>query len=143
MEYTEREKEIQQLVGSILESYEAYPEIIRVGMRTHIDREAVAEAIENLRKLLFPGFFDSGGLCELTKEFFVRDTLFALRSSLITQIERAHRHADRAQPARNETSPCDGVSCEGAACSAAAAADEPDADADDAPEAGDPSLAEA
>jgi len=101
MEYEEREKEIKTLVGEILESYEAYPEIIRVGMRTHIDREAVAGAIENLRKILFPGFFDQGGLCELTKEFFVRDTLFALRSSLITQLERAYRHANEADSEAN------------------------------------------
>ncbi|MCL2493154.1 MAG: serine acetyltransferase [Clostridiales bacterium] len=92
MIYEEREEEIGTLVGSIMESYAAYPEIIRIGKRNHIDREAIQAAIENLRQLLFPGFFDNGSMCEYTKEFFVRDTLFALRSSLITQIERAYRH---------------------------------------------------
>ncbi|MDR1816368.1 MAG: serine O-acetyltransferase [Clostridiales Family XIII bacterium] len=94
MLYQEREKETERLVAAILASYDAFPDIIRIGKRNHIDRERIIGVIENLRQLLYPGFFDSGNMCEYTKEFTVRDILADVRTTLMIQIERAYRHAE-------------------------------------------------
>ncbi|MDR1796926.1 MAG: serine O-acetyltransferase [Clostridiales Family XIII bacterium] len=93
MVYEEREKATEQLVGAILKSYEEHPGIIRIGKRNHLDRGRIIGVIGNLRQLMFPGFFDSGTMCEYTKEFSVRDSLSDVRTTLVIQLERAYRHS--------------------------------------------------
>ncbi|MDR3364074.1 MAG: serine O-acetyltransferase [Clostridiales Family XIII bacterium] len=94
MRYDEREKEIQFVVDAMLASYGEFPDIIRIGRRVHIDTNVVVGVIENLRELMYPGFFDNGNMCEYTKESYVRDMLAQVRHDLSIQIERAYRHTD-------------------------------------------------
>jgi serine O-acetyltransferase len=92
MIYEEREQETERLVNAVLESYETFPGIIRIGKRNHIDRDVVVRVINSLRELLFPGFFDKGSVCDYTKEYYVRETLSEVRHHLVIQAERAFRH---------------------------------------------------
>jgi serine O-acetyltransferase len=101
--YEESEKEIRAVVSNMLESYDAFPDIIRIGRRVHIEPDVVIKTIESLRQLMYPGFFDNGNMCEYTKESYVRDTLARVRHDLLIQIERAYLHADDADGRMDES----------------------------------------
>ena len=89
-----KNKVINNLVDSMIKSYAEYPEIVRIGQYSHIDKESIFRTVENIRRLFFPGFFDNGSMCEYTKDFYVRDILVEINHDLVKQTEMAIRHVD-------------------------------------------------
>ena len=94
MNYEERNKEIMNVVDAMMASYDEFPDIIRIGKRIHIDAKVIADMLDSLRGLMFPGFFDNGNICEYTKAYYIRDILAEVRHNLKVQIERAMCHAN-------------------------------------------------
>ncbi|MDR1272526.1 MAG: serine O-acetyltransferase [Clostridiales Family XIII bacterium] len=89
---------IKKLVEELLESYSAYPETARIGGFVHIEVAEIEMVLEKLRKLIYPGFFESSILCERNQRDFVRDSLLSVRHSLVTQIERVYKHDEATPP---------------------------------------------
>jgi serine O-acetyltransferase len=54
--------------------------------------------MEDLRKLIFPGYFGDLSMCEYTEEYYIRDLVSSISHNLRIQVERALAHADDAIP---------------------------------------------
>ncbi|GHV51766.1 serine acetyltransferase [Synergistales bacterium] len=80
---------IRNLADAILESYEEEPIIIKVESEDQINGDAVRDIIEDLRSLLFPGFFGQKKLKRDSIEYFVGELLEKLIYHLQKQITRA------------------------------------------------------
>ena len=48
-------KEIDTLVGEILESYGRHPETCSINMRNRVNKEIVIDILEEIRCIVFPG----------------------------------------------------------------------------------------
>lgn len=51
------EQKMQGLVAGLLESYEKYPIISNIDSCSRINRDVVIEILEQLRYVVFPGYF--------------------------------------------------------------------------------------
>ena len=48
----------EEIIDQILDSYQQHEETIRVDCENYVSKEVLIEVIEEIRKILFPGFFD-------------------------------------------------------------------------------------
>jgi serine O-acetyltransferase len=83
---------IQGLTESILNSYKTEEDIIKVEAKNQISNTVVAELIENLRCLIFAGFFGKKRLKFDSMEYYIGELLETLIYHLQKQIGRALRH---------------------------------------------------
>jgi serine O-acetyltransferase len=86
------------LTDAILESYEVESVIIKVGARDQISSTVVAEIVENLRMLIFAGFFGQKKLKMDSIEYYVGDLLESLVYHLQKQITRALLNVTEDEP---------------------------------------------
>ncbi|MDR3280925.1 MAG: hypothetical protein LBT23_10465, partial [Synergistaceae bacterium] len=89
---------IRKLTDAILESYEAESIIIKVEARDQINSAVVAEIVENLRMLIFAGFFGQKKLKRDSIEYYVGDLLENLVYHLQKQITRALLNVTEDEP---------------------------------------------
>ncbi|MDR1965966.1 MAG: hypothetical protein LBQ36_04600 [Synergistaceae bacterium] len=82
---------INQLTESILASYREEEGIIRIGAGNQISSAVVVEIIEDLRCLIFAGYFGKKRLKRDSVEYYVGELLEALIYNLQKQIARALR----------------------------------------------------
>ncbi|MDR2198035.1 MAG: serine acetyltransferase [Deltaproteobacteria bacterium] len=80
---------VRKLVNAFLESYGALPHVIRLEGEDQIDRGSILEILEELKGLIFPGYFTGKPLKGDYLEYFVGDVL----ERLIENLERQIRHA--------------------------------------------------
>ncbi|MDR0764904.1 MAG: hypothetical protein LBE65_04855 [Synergistaceae bacterium] len=85
---------IQWLTESILNSYKTEEDIIKVEAKNQISNTVVAELIENLRCLIFAGFFGKKRLKLDSMEYYIGELLETLIYHLQKQIGRALRHGE-------------------------------------------------
>jgi serine O-acetyltransferase len=87
------EENIHSLVSLMVDSYRREPDIIKIETNKQINKAIVIDILEDLRRLIFAGFFGGKRLREDGLEYFVGEVL----ENLIYNIERQIRRALRTQ----------------------------------------------
>jgi serine O-acetyltransferase len=82
---------IHKLVALMVDSYRKEPDIIKIETNKQINKAIVIDIIEDLRKLIFAGFFGGKRLREDGVEYFVGELLENLIYNIERQIRRALR----------------------------------------------------
>ncbi|MDR2770619.1 MAG: serine acetyltransferase [Clostridiales Family XIII bacterium] len=85
------EENIHSLVSLMVESYREEPDIIKIETNKQINKAIVVDIIEDLRCLIFAGFFGGKRLREDGVEYFVGELLENLIYNIERQIRRALR----------------------------------------------------
>lgn len=92
------EQMLQGLVDSLMESYQALPIISNVDSSSRIDRDVVIEILEQLRVVIFPGYFEMRRLKEESLGYHIGEILENIRYNLTKQVARALYHAPEDAP---------------------------------------------
>jgi serine O-acetyltransferase len=79
----------KRIISSIAASYSEAPDIVKMGDRERIDPEAIAEAISDLKELIFAGFYTKRSLKAELAEYYVAEIVERLSYSLKKQVGRA------------------------------------------------------
>ncbi len=82
-------KNIDNLVDLILDSYDKYDNTKRIDEDNIVHKETLIKLVEEIRKLLFPGFFDNNKVRSEYLKFLVGERLEFIQYNLKTQIARA------------------------------------------------------
>ncbi len=100
-----RKEELPTLTDSIVHSYTEIGTINHLGHCPLPRHEAIVEAIEDLKDILYPGYRRREGLHMGNITYHVGDLIDGLHDKLTQQIARALQHDDRV---RHGIEPCDG-----------------------------------
>lgn len=82
-------KNVDNLVDLILDSYDKYDFTKRIDEDNIVRKEILINLIEEIRKLLFPGFFDNNKVRSEYLKFLVGERLEFIQHNLKTQVARA------------------------------------------------------
>ena len=61
-------KEMDDLVGEILNSYQEHPEICNINKKHRLNSDIIIDILEKIRCVVFPGFFETKNLNESSIE---------------------------------------------------------------------------
>ncbi|MDO5425305.1 MAG: serine O-acetyltransferase EpsC [Eubacteriales bacterium] len=89
---THPEQQMQGLVESLLESYKKYPIISNIDSCSRINREVVLEILEQLRYIVFPGYFEMRNLKSNSLSYHIGEILESIQYNLTKQVARALFH---------------------------------------------------
>lgn len=84
-----KENKMDRLVDTILESYDKYELTSRIDADNIINKEIVIKVLEEIRKLLFPGYFDTNKVSTEYIKFLVGQRLEFVKYNLKKQIGKA------------------------------------------------------
>lgn len=79
----------EELTNAILESYDKYDSTNRTNKENMLNRAILIEIVEELRKLLFPGYFDNNKIRGEYRKFIVGERLEFIEYHLTEQAARA------------------------------------------------------
>ncbi|MEE0265790.1 MAG: serine O-acetyltransferase EpsC [Acutalibacteraceae bacterium] len=82
-------RNIDNLVDLILDSYNKYDATKRIDEDNIVHKETLIKLVEEIRKLLFPGFFDNNKVRSEYLKFLVGERLEFIQHNLKTQVARA------------------------------------------------------
>lgn len=82
-------RDTEKMVNSILESYNKHADICRMDEGNIINRDVLIDITEELRKLLFPGFFENNKIRGEYIKFIVGERLELIQYQLSKQVARA------------------------------------------------------
>ncbi len=82
-------RDTEKMVQAILESYEKHPDICRTDEDNILNRDTLIEITEEIRKLLFPGFFENHKIRGEYIKFLVGERLEFIQYQLSKQVARA------------------------------------------------------
>lgn len=97
------EHSTDKIVDVILDSYKKHDTISRLDADNIINKDIVIEVMLEIRKLLFPGFFDTNKIRAEYIKFVVGERLEFLQYNLKKQISRALANSDKYASADRET----------------------------------------
>ncbi len=83
------ENRTEKLVNNILASYDKYELTGRIDAENMLSKDTLIEVVEEIRKLLFPGFFDNNRVRSDYIKFLVGERLEFIEYNLKKQIARA------------------------------------------------------
>lgn len=83
------EHKTEKLVNSILKSYDDHRGMGRIDGDNMINKEIIIEVIERIRKILFPGYFDSSKIRSEYIKYIVGEHIEFIQYNLKKQIARA------------------------------------------------------
>ncbi|MDY3919189.1 MAG: serine O-acetyltransferase EpsC [Candidatus Limivivens sp.] len=86
------EEQMQELVNSLLESYEQYPIISNVDSCSRINRDVILQILEQLRYIVFPGYFEMRNLKSESLSYHIGEILESIQYNLTKQVARALYH---------------------------------------------------
>ncbi len=93
---TDKQQEMGAFVDKILDSYSTYPETCSIDKDNRLNREEIIDILEEIRSLVFPGFFDSKNLNRESIRYHVGDLVEDVQYRLTKQVTRALFHAEDA-----------------------------------------------
>ena len=93
---------LNSLVEGILDSYDKYPLIRNIDSSNRINRAIVLDILENLRKIIFPGYFETRNLKQDSLSYHVGEVLEDIHYNLIKQTIRALQHREENAPENKE-----------------------------------------
>lgn len=79
----------EKLVNTILESYKSHDLTSRIDEGNMLNKEIIIEIVERIRKILFPGFFDSSKVRSEYIKYIVGEQLEFIQYNLKKQISKA------------------------------------------------------
>ncbi len=79
----------EKLINTILESYKKYDITVRTDTDDILNKDVIISIVEEIRKILFPGFFDSNRVRDEYLKFIVGERLEFIQYNLKTQITKA------------------------------------------------------
>ncbi len=89
-------KEMDALVAEILGSYRNHPETCSIGTRNRLNKDIIIDLLEEIRSVVFPGFFEAKNLNRDSIEYHVGEMLEDIHYRLKKQVTKALYHtADR------------------------------------------------
>ena len=68
-------EEMDALVGEILESYQEYPETCSIDTRNRLNKDTIIDILQEIRCVIFPGFFEIKNLKGESIEYHVGELL--------------------------------------------------------------------
>ena len=93
---------LNSLVEGILDSYDKYPLIRNIDSSNRINRAIGLDIPENLRKMIFPGYFETRNLKQDSLSYHVGEILEDIHYNLIKQTIRALQHREENAPENKE-----------------------------------------
>ncbi len=79
----------EKLINTILDSYKEYDITVRTDTDDILNKDVIISIVEEIRKILFPGFFDSNRARDEYLKFIVGERLEFIQYNLETQITKA------------------------------------------------------
>ena len=79
----------EQVIEDILESYREHTMTVRIDEENTINKEIIIEIIEELRKVLFPGYFDKNRVRSEYVKYLVGERIEFIQYHLKKQVARA------------------------------------------------------
>ena len=93
-----KELGMKRLVGEILDSYRMFPETVNVDQTNRVEGDAVIEILNEIRYILFPGYFEMKQLNARSIEYHVGELLEDIEYRLKKQIIKALQHKEEGCP---------------------------------------------
>ena len=87
-------RELRELVASMMDSYEEHPETVNIGQVRRMNQDAVIEILQEVRCVLFPGYFEMKQLTDRSIEYHIGELLEDIEYKLTKQVEKALLHSD-------------------------------------------------
>lgn len=84
-----KEQNAEKLVDVILDSYKKHETTVRIDAENMLSKEVLIDVLEELRRLLFPGFFDKNRVRSDYLKFIVGERLEFIQYNLKKQVARA------------------------------------------------------
>lgn len=84
----------EKIIDDILESYKEYEMTVRVNADNIVNKDIIIEVIQELRKILFPGFFDQNRVRSEYIKYLVGERIEFIQYHLRKQVARALGNAD-------------------------------------------------
>ena len=94
--------EMKQLVGEILNSYEKYPETCNVDTSNRLNKDIIIDILEEIRYVVFPGFFEVKQLNSQSIEYHLGELLEDIHYRLKKQVIKALQHSEDHRPVSME-----------------------------------------
>lgn len=88
--------QMEELVASLLESYEEHSVICNIDSDNRLNREMIIKICEMVRQVLFPGYFEYKKLKRDTIRYHVGELLENIEYELTKQVEKALKYAGKA-----------------------------------------------
>jgi Serine acetyltransferase len=82
---------VDKIVNGLVESYGRHQVIVKMNDAAQPSHEIIVQMIEDIRKLVFPGYFDVKHLKSETVKFYVGEILGDVRYNMQKQIDKAYR----------------------------------------------------
>lgn len=101
MEGTEK-REMEVLVGEILDSYRAFPETCSIDSKNRLNKDIIIDILEKIRCIVFPGFFELKNLNSDSIEYHVGELLEDIRYRLQKQVAKALYYFGKKEIGENE-----------------------------------------
>ncbi len=79
----------EKLINVILDSYKKYDSTVRIDTDDILNKDIIISIVEQIRRILFPGFFDSNRVRDEYLKFLVGERLEFIQYNLKTQITKA------------------------------------------------------
>ncbi len=86
------EEQIKKITANLIENHGECELITKEYAKPLPNRDAIIEVIRELRKVIFPGYFDNSGCADGISEFYVGEILARIFRILSTQIEIAFNY---------------------------------------------------
>lgn len=92
----------EELVDIILDSYDKYDLTVRIDVENMLNKDILIEVIGEIRKLLFPGFFDNNRVRSEYIKFLVGERLEFIQYNLRKQMAKAFWNQDMCEECQKE-----------------------------------------
>ncbi|HIR28898.1 MAG TPA: serine acetyltransferase [Candidatus Choladousia intestinigallinarum] len=93
---------MEKLVKAILESYEKHPEICSIAAKNRLNKELIIEILEEIRCVVFPGFFEMKQLNREAVSYHVGELLEDIDYKLKKQVAKALYHREKGEELSEE-----------------------------------------
>ena len=87
-------QEMDALVDEILKSYEAHPETCSINTRNRISKDIIIDILEEIRSVVFPGYFEVKNLNAQSIEYHIGELLEDIHYRLRKQVAKALYHTN-------------------------------------------------
>ena len=88
------ENNSERIINSILDSYEQHEETIHVDTENIVNKEILIEVMKEIRKVLFPGFFEQNRVRSEYLKYLVGERVEYIQYHLKKQVARVLGNAD-------------------------------------------------
>jgi serine O-acetyltransferase len=96
-------QQLDTLVSEIMESYRQYPKTCSINTNDRLNKEEIIGILDEIRRVVFPGFFETKGLNEDSIEYHVGELLEDIQYRLKKQVAKALYHSENQETLESDT----------------------------------------